>query len=87
MTAVKIVEILIYGIVSFICGFAACAEWLAAKQKRPLIRLDSPCPACGHPGCKVAYDPAAKMVNRTCDTCGCTVRQLPVAPHLFEQKK
>lgn len=48
------------------------------------IPLDSPCPACGHRGCKLIFNPAEKKVERHCNTCGCIARQEPVAPELFK---
>jgi len=54
------------------------------KPAGPIIPLNSPCPACGNLGCKLAYDPKEKKVGRTCITCGCTLTQPVVAPDLFK---
>ena len=54
--------------------------------ERTKISTQSPCPACGNNGCSIQYDPVAKKVVRTCLTCGCVVRQPPVAPAFFESK-
>jgi hypothetical protein len=58
---------------------------LFPETRPPHISLESFCPACGNPGCKLKYDPATKKVNRTCDTCGCVVQQDPIAPDLFKK--
>ena len=57
------------------------------KPVGPLIPVNSPCPACGHRDCELAYQPDTKVVRRRCKTCGCVVEQPPVAPHLFEKPK
>lgn len=51
------------------------------------IDLDSPCPACGHRGCELAFNKETKKVMRACKTCGCVITQPPVLPSLFEDKK
>jgi hypothetical protein len=48
------------------------------------ISLQSACPACGNLGCEINFDAQTKKVNRKCSTCGCVVRQDPVAPSFFK---
>jgi hypothetical protein len=69
----------------------ASLGWFAGSlflkiRKGPIIPLDSPCPACGHRDCELAYQADTKKVNRRCKTCGCIVTQPPVAPDLFKDK-
>lgn len=59
-------------------------EW---EPKFGMIRLDSPCPACGHRGCELGWNKDTKKVIRACKTCGCPITQPPILPSLFEEKK
>jgi hypothetical protein len=60
--------------------------WVEPKKEGPIIPLDSPCPACGHRDCELAYDAALRIIKRRCKTCGCVVDQQPIAPDYFKKK-
>jgi hypothetical protein len=52
----------------------------------PIIRLDTPCAACGHGNAELRYEAIKRKIIRSCKVCGCTFEQDPVAPDLFKSK-